>query len=60
VLGLLGFALRDVLGNLDGLARIAWPYYTLAAACAVLGLWLEATGSPAASRSSWDRVPPRC
>ncbi len=40
VLGLLGFALRDVLGNLGGLARIAWPYYALAAVCAALGLAL--------------------
>ena len=35
VLRLLGHALRDVLGNLRGLARIAWPYYALAAACVV-------------------------
>lgn len=37
VLGLLGDALRDVFGNLGGLARIAWPYYALAAFSAVLG-----------------------
>ena len=37
VLGLLGFALRDVAGHLGGLVRIAWPYYALALACAVLG-----------------------
>ena len=44
VLGLLGFAWRDVLGNLGGLARIAWPYYALAAACAALGLALAGPG----------------
>ena len=40
VLGLLGDALRDVFGNLGGLARIAWPYYALAAVSAVLGFAL--------------------
>jgi hypothetical protein len=44
VLGLLGFALRDVLGNLAGLARIAWPYYALAAACAALGFAFAGDG----------------
>ncbi len=40
VLKLLGDALRDVFGNLAGLARIAWPYYALAAVSAVLGFAL--------------------
>lgn len=37
VLGVAVAAWRDVLGNLPGLARIAWPYYALAAALIVLG-----------------------
>ena len=45
VLGLLGFALRDVLGNLAGLARIAWPYYALAAVCAALGFAFAGAGT---------------
>jgi hypothetical protein len=37
VLGVLGEALHDVLANLDGLARVAWPYYLLAAGLGLLG-----------------------
>jgi hypothetical protein len=37
VLGVLGEALHDVLGNLAGLARVAWPYYLLAAGLGLLG-----------------------
>jgi hypothetical protein len=46
VLGLVGDALRDVFGGLGGLVRIAWPYYALAAAFALLGSMLGAA-SPA-------------
>ena len=45
VLGFVGDALRDVFGQLAGLARIAWAWYALAAAFALLGLAL-ATSSP--------------
>lgn len=41
VLRLLADAMRDLLGNLGGLARIAWPYYALAAACIVGGFALS-------------------
>src|SRR4051794_41944816 len=37
VLRLFGDALGDVLGHLGGLARIAWPYYALAAVCLIGG-----------------------
>lgn len=37
ILGLVGEALRDVFGHLGGLARIAWPYYALAAALILVG-----------------------
>ena len=40
VLGLVGESLRDVFGNLRGLARIAWPYYALAALAAIAGVAL--------------------
>jgi hypothetical protein len=49
VLGLLGDALRDVFGNLGGLARIAWPYYALATASAILGFAL--TGGSAVAET---------
>jgi hypothetical protein len=38
VLRLIGESLRDVFGHLDGLARVAWAYYALAAALVLLGL----------------------
>jgi hypothetical protein len=41
VLRLFADALRDLLRNLGGLARIAWPYYALAAACLVGGFALS-------------------
>lgn len=41
VLGLVGDALRDVFGQLAGLARIAWAWYALAAAFALLGVLLS-------------------
>ena len=47
ILRLLGHALRDVLGNLGGLARIAWPYYLLAAVC-MMGAYALGTGSAVA------------
>ena len=41
VLRLFAEALRDVLGNLGGLARVAWPYYALAMACIAGGFALS-------------------
>ncbi|MFL5336039.1 MAG: hypothetical protein ACJ8H8_23415 [Geminicoccaceae bacterium] len=41
VLRLFGDALGDVLGHLGGLARIAWPYYALAAVCLIGGFALS-------------------